>query len=110
MGETVGAVILLLLAMYGCVQGVRALVLRLLRPEDRRGVWLIPLRGCREDAELLVRWGAALCRWGYPSGRETYILNLDADAATCELTRRVCEVTDGVRLIEPEELTEILTR
>ena len=100
----------MLLAVYGCVQGVRALILRLLRSDEGRGVWLIPLRGHREDAEYLVRWGAALCRWGYPPGRQTCIVNVDADAATCDLARRTCESLDGVRLIGPEELTKILIR
>jgi hypothetical protein len=109
MGETAGTVILLLLAIYGCVQGVRSLILRLLRPGTCRGIWLIPLRGRREDGEYLVRWAAALCRWGSPPGRETYLLDLEGDAAACETVRRTCGEVGGVRLIRPEELTEVLT-
>lgn len=109
MGETAGAVILLLLAAWGCVQAVRALTLCLLRPKESRGIWLIPLRGHREDGEQLVRWGAALCRWGWPAGRMAYVLDLGADPSARDVVCKTCEAVEGVRLIEPEELVRVMS-
>ena len=110
MAESIGAGIVLLLAVYGCVQGVRQAVLHLLRPPKHPGgVWFVPLSGHREDVGYLVRTLSARRRWG---GEKTEVCLVDtgADGETEALARRTCEEVNGVHWLTPEEAVEFLSR
>lgn len=106
MGEYVLLTIVLLLSLYGCAEGIRWLVLRILRPpKDTGGVLVIPLSGHRTDVEYIVRSVTACERWG-GNGVHTRVLLLDAgmDAETRRLAERVCEEVGGIGLYTEEEL------
>ena len=110
LAESIGAGIVLLLAVYGCVQGVRQAVLRLLRPPKHpAGLWFVPVSGHREDAEYLVRSLSARRRWG-GEGTEVCLVDVGADRETRAVARRACEEVPGVCWLTPEEAAEFLSR
>jgi hypothetical protein len=107
MGETVTAVCMLGLAMYGCVQLIFRLVrLLLLSPRDCGGMWLVPLAGHREDAEYLVR-SLAMRRQadGLPA---VYVLDAGLDEETRRLVQSACTQCRAVRLIDRAALSCLL--
>lgn len=108
--ETVGAGAVLLLAVYGCVQGVRWAVLRLLSPpRSADSVWLLPLSGHREDVEYLVRTAAARRCWNAGCSGDVCVVDVGADEETRLLARHVCEQVAGVRFLESGELSAFLS-
>lgn len=109
MAETIGAGVVLLLAVYGCVQGVRWAALRLLRPPRRTGgVWLLPLCGHCEDVEYLVRAAAARRRWNAEEAADVMVVDAGADEETRMLAQRVCDEVSGARFLRAEDLPEEL--
>ena len=101
---TLGAVVILFLAVYGCAAAVRAVTLRLLGwPKEARGVWVLPLSGHCEDAEYRVRCVAAACRFGVLPARVVYVLNVGADAETLAVAEKTCGVVAGVQFFEQED-------
>ena len=56
MAQTLGTVAVLLLSVYGLMEGMQRLTARLLyAPCGERGVYVLWLAGHREDAEYAVR-------------------------------------------------------
>ena len=55
MGEILLTAMVMLLALYGCAQGVRWLSGRLLSDGRRQALLVLPLSGVGEDAEYRVR-------------------------------------------------------
>lgn len=103
--QAMGAGVVLLAAVYGCVQGVRWLVLRVLTPTDgESGVWLVPLCGHREDVEYLVRTAAARRCWGVGGDGEVYVVNMGADEETCALAACICRQVHGTRFLDAADL------
>ncbi len=103
--QAIGAGIVLLLAVYGCVQGVRWLVLRLLSPpHSADGVWLVPLTGHREDVEYLVRTAAARRCWGVGTDGDVYIVDTGADEDTRVLAQCACREVSGTRFLSASEV------
>ncbi len=108
MAQTIGAGVVLLLAVYGCAEGVRRLVLRLMRPpKGHRCLWLLPLTGAGEEAEYLARSASALRRWQPLSDGEVYIVDGGVDAKAADRARRVCETVPGVQFVGQEEFTAV---
>ncbi len=66
MWDVVGTVIVLLLALYGCMEGLRRLAERLLRLPSGRGMLVLVFRGHCEDAEFTLRCAAAHGRKDLP--------------------------------------------
>ena len=108
--ETVGAVLVLLLAMYGCVQGIRWVVMRLLWPAKSPGVWVLPLSGHCEEVEYHLRRVAAGRRWNALPGGEVYLLDMGADEETAALARRLCGAVRGVQMVDADELATIFLK
>lgn len=104
--QTIGAVIVLLLAVYGCAQLVRAIALRLLAaPKGINGIWIVPLFGHREDVEYLIRSASTYRRWNGHFGSEMCLLDVGMDDETARLVRRLCIEKTGVQVLNVEELT-----
>lgn len=103
--QTIGAVVVLLLAVYGCAQLVRWVALRLLTPpKGINGIWIVPLFGHREDAEYLIRSASTYRRWNGRFGSEMCLLDIGMDDETARLVRRLCAEKTGVQVLNVEEL------
>lgn len=103
--QTIGAVIVLLLAVYGCAQLVRAVALRLLAPpKGMNGVWVVPLFGHREDVEYLIRSASACRRWNGRFGGEICLVDIGMDEETSCLARRLCAEKTEVQVLRSDEL------
>lgn len=101
--ETVGAVAVLLLAVYGCMEGIRKLVARLVYPPcGEKGVWVLWFRGRAEDAEFTVRCAAAESRGRIP----ICLVEAEPDDATHAVLERVCRSVRGVELFTPTTFSE----
>lgn len=92
MGEYILLAVVLLLALYGCAQGVGRIVSWIWKPRpDLPAMVILPVSGHREDVEFIVRGAAVRYRWaaGKPHGR---ILLMDAgmDEETRRLAKAVC--------------------
>ena len=59
MWEVLGTVVVLLLALYGCMEGLRRLAERVLTLPADRGMLVLVFRGHCEDAEYTLRSAAA---------------------------------------------------
>ena len=91
MGENILLVAVLLLALYGCTQLIRWLVLRLLTPPARdKGVRILPLNGHRDDLEYLVRAAVVQRRWAGPLLKPERLILLDTGLD--EESRQVAEL------------------
>ena len=109
MGETVLLVIVLLLALFGCTQLIRWIVLRLLEaPERDKGLRLLPVRGRRDDLEFVVRAAAVRRRWSGPFFRPERLVLLDAgmDPPTRELAEALLKEVPGVELWDIKKLED----
>ena len=85
MSETIGAVIVLLLALYGCASVIWDILRLIYKPRARdAGMYVIPISGHREDVEYVIR-GAA-----YHAEGRVLIVDAGMDDETRELTKQVC--------------------
>lgn len=109
MAEYIWTAVVLLLALCGCVQCIRWVVLRLLLPVRKSGgIWLVPLSGHRTDVEYLVRSIAAHRLWEDRFAPTVYLLDIDADEETRQLAQCACDEVGVVRMVKPSELSKIL--
>ena len=72
MGEYILLAVVLLLALYGCAQGVGRIVSWIWKPRpDLSAMVILPVSGHREDVEFIARGAAVRYRWaaGKPHGR-----------------------------------------
>ncbi|MBE6758097.1 MAG: hypothetical protein E7552_06090 [Ruminococcaceae bacterium] len=103
MAETLGTVAVLLLAVYGLMEGIRQLVARLVYPPcGERGVWVLWVRGHCEDAEFLVRCAAARCRGRMP----LCAVEIDTDDDTHRVLEATCRAVRGAKLFTPATFCE----
>ena len=64
MGETVMLVLVLLLALYGCMELIRRAAMRIMRPSvPHPGLLVLPLGGHCDDVEYRIRSVVAQTRW-----------------------------------------------
>ena len=104
MGENILLVAVLLLALYGCTQLIRWLVLRLLTPPARdKGVRILPLNGHRDDLEYPV----VQRRWAGPLLKPERLILLDTglDEESRQVAELLCRDA-GVELWDLDALLE----
>ena len=107
MGETIMLVLVLLLALYGCMELIRRAALRIMRPaEPCSGLLVLPLSGHCTDAEYRIRAFAAQSRWMEELAGELLILDTGMDEETRLLAERICVEYPGVRLARTADLGE----
>ncbi|HIZ19665.1 MAG TPA: hypothetical protein H9674_02270 [Firmicutes bacterium] len=107
MGETIMLVLVLLLALYGCMELIRRAALRIMRPaEPCSGLLVLPLSGHCADAEYRIRAFAAQSRWMEELAGELLILDAGMDEETRLLAERICAEYPGVRLARTADLGE----
>lgn len=102
-------VIVLLLALFGCTQLIRWIVLRLLEgPERDKGLRLLPVRGHRDDLEFVVRAATVRRRWYDPFSRPERLVLLDAgmDLSTRKLAETLLKDVHGIELWDTEKLED----
>ncbi len=103
MAETLGTVAVLLLAVYGLMEGIRRLTTRLLYPPcGEGGVCVLWFRGHREDAEFAVRCAAAQCRGRIP----ICAVETDTDEETHAVLEATCRAVRGAELFTPATFCE----
>ncbi len=83
MWDVLGMVVALLLALYGCIEGLHRLCEHLLRLPPDRGMVVLVFRGHCEDAEFTLRCAAA--------NRRKHLPVVAVDAGADEDTRAVME-------------------
>ncbi len=106
MGEHILLAVVLVLALFGCAELIRRLVLRVMAPSGHDGgILVIPVSGHREDVEYIVRCASVRRNWGR-GGDSRPILILDAgmDGETRRLAQAACAEVKGVDLYTPEAL------
>ena len=104
MGETVLTAAVLLLALFGCAQGVRWLSGRLLRTGRRNAFVLLPLSGHCEDVEYRVR---GCLHTASESRLPLLVVDAGLDEASRTLAEEVCGRLEGVYLCRWENLDKI---
>ncbi len=103
MAETLGTVAVLLLAVYGAMEGIRRLVTFLLYPPcGERGLCVLWFQGHREDAEFTVRCAAARCRGRMP----LCAVEVDTDEETHAVLEATCRAVRGAELFTPATFCE----
>ena len=94
MGEHILLAGVLVLALFGCAELIRRLVLRVMAPSGHEGgILVIPVSGHREDIEYIVRCASVRRGWGR-----------GADGETRRLAEAACAETKGVDLYTAETL------
>lgn len=108
MGETILCIVVLLLSLYGCVELVRAMITRILRPgKETSGVLLLPLSGHRSDVEFIVQSAATRNRWLTEFSEQVLLLDLGMDEETRLLAENACRQFENVRLSTPQDLEKM---
>lgn len=102
MWETVGTVAVLLLALYGCMEGLRRLAERLLHPPCKRGLLVLPFSGHCEEAEFVLRCAAAHTRGMVP----IVAVDAGADAETRRVLEAVAEAVRGIEVVAASTFCE----
>lgn len=106
MGEHILLAGVLVLALFGCAELIRRLVLRVMAPSGHEGgILVIPVSGHREDIEYIVRCASVRRGWGRgPDSRPILILDAGMDGETRRLAEAACAETKGVDLYTAETL------
>ena len=109
MGEHILLTLVLILALYGCAELIRWLVLRVMKPAaDCGGILVIPISGHREDIEYIVQAAAVRRNWGRGmESRPILLLDAGMDSETRRLAETACAQVKGVDLYTPKTVCEI---
>lgn len=107
MGEILLTAAVLLLALYGCAQGVRWLGGRLFDDGRRQALLLLPLSGVCEDAEYRIRSCLHTAR---EERLALYVMDNGIAPASRELVGQICTRLSGVRLCSRPELMAALDK
>ena len=110
MGEYIMLIIVLLLALYGCAELIRKLVIRIMTPEpDCSGVLVIPVSGHRTDIEYIVRSVVTQNRWEerLPE-RRVLLFDAGMDEETRVLAEKICSETGAAGIYGASELGDVL--
>lgn len=108
--NVLSAVILVVFAVIGVIALVHDLSLYLFRYKcDGSVMFVTPIRGKCDDAELMLRSTAARVRW-LGCGRHNYVICLDCDMddETRQVCEKICEEYGFARLISKNEFFEIM--
>lgn len=108
MGETIMLTVVLLLALYGCVELIRRIALRVLKPSGRYGgILVLPITGHCSDVEYLIRSATTQSRWSSDMADCILILDAGMDEETRQLAEEICMRYEGVRLDNAEAYERI---
>lgn len=109
MGDTIMLAIVLLLSLYGCVELIRSIVFRILKPFYRcPGILVLPVSGHCTDVEYLVRTATARNRWAADLTEYVLLLDTGMDTETRTLAETICAQCHDVHLGKPEDFEKIL--
>ncbi len=108
MGETIMLILVLLLALYGCMELIRRAAVRIMRPSGpRSGILVLPLSGHCGDVEYQIRAAASQNSWGGEMTGTVLILDAGMDEETRALAEKVCADYPSVRLEKSPELEKM---
>lgn len=108
MGETVMLVLVLLLALYGCMELIRRAAMRIMRPSvPHPGLLVLPLGGHCDDVEYRIRSVVAQTRWTEEAPGGILLLDTGMDEETRALAERICLEYPAVRLEKSAELEKM---
>ncbi|MDD2417456.1 MAG: hypothetical protein PHR24_05335 [Oscillospiraceae bacterium] len=111
MGEVFEYILLasvLLLSLYGCVELVRSITLRILKTEGPiSGILVLPIQGSCKDMEFVVRAAVSRSRWISDNPSQVLILDKGMDFDTRTLAEKLCNEYENVILGSPNECDKI---
>ena len=108
--DVLSAVILVVFAVIGVITVVRDLTLFLFRNKNNNSVMFVtPVSGECEDAELVLRSAAARVRW-ISRGKHDYVICLDCDMddETRQICEKICKEYGFSRLLSKAEFLEMI--
>ena len=110
MSETIFFVMVMLLALYGCVEIIRQLSLRILSPvKSIASVLVIPIAGHRTDMEYIVRSAATQRRFASPPVHyRVLLMDTGMDTETKAMAERVCREVGCVDMITYSDLDSVV--
>ncbi len=108
--EILSAVLLVVFAVIGVTSLVRDISLYLLRYKNDNSVMFVtPVEGKCDDAELMLRSAASKVKW-VSRGKYDYVICLDCDMddETKKICQNICEEYGFAKLISKKEFFELL--
>jgi hypothetical protein len=108
MGDTIMLVIVLLLALYGCLELIRWITLRVMKPTVKYpGILIFSLSGHCADVEMLIRSVTVQSRWAAEMTDSILLLDAGMDEETRNLAQEICSQYNNVDIRSPEELEKL---
>lgn len=108
--DVLSAIILVVFAVFGVISVVRDLTCFLFRYKNDNSVMFVaPINGKRDDAELILRSAVAKVRW-VSRGKHDYVICLDCDMddETRQICEKVCEEYGFAKLMSKNEFLEMM--
>ena len=107
MGDTIMLILVLCLALYGCMELIQTIVTFIMKPSKKiTGTLILPISGHCTDVELLVRAVTTQSRWAAEMTDCVLLLDAGMDAETRALAEDICGQYDNVQIGKPEELEQ----
>ena len=108
LADTIVLIAVLLLSLYGCVELIRWLALRILRPpKEYSGVLVLPISGHCPDVEYLVRTAASQSRWAVNMTDRIFLLDAGMDEETRALAEDICAKCEYVEIGSTKEIEKM---
>jgi len=105
MGEYILLTAVLLLSLYGCVELIRSITLRVLKNEKKIPSYLvIPISGNCRNMEFIVRSAVSRSRWMSDFPSKVLLLDAGMDEQTRELAEKICMDFENVHIATQKEL------
>lgn len=110
MGENILYVAVLLLSLYGCVELIRLIALRLLQTDTGvSSVLVFPISGSCKNMEYIVRAAVSRSRWKPDFKCRILLLDTGMDEHTRKLAEKICRDFENVHISTPKECEKLLT-
>lgn len=104
MGENILLVVVLLLSLYGCVELVRGIALRLLKSGDSvPAILVLPITGNCRNVEFIVRAAVSRSRWTSDSPSQVLLLDTGMDEQTRVLAEKISRDFENVHISTPKD-------
>ncbi|MDD4412953.1 MAG: hypothetical protein PHR14_00150 [Oscillospiraceae bacterium] len=98
----------LLLSLYGCVELVRNISLRILKTDSPiSGVLVLPIEGSCKNLEFVVRAAVSRSRWISDNPSSVLLLDKGMDFDTRLLAEKLCEEYENVIQSTPNDCEKI---
>lgn len=108
MGESILMVAVLLLSLYGCVELIRYIALRILKNGNSVSpVLVLPVSGHCQDMEFVVRAAVSRSRWISDSPGSVLIIDIGMDDETRILAKKICDEFSNVSLGVPTDCEKL---